>query len=238
MFENKKIIVSMTSWKKRIDDVPKIIYMMERQTVIPDEIVLNLSSDEFPNLEKDLPANLILFANVLDNFKICWVKENTRAFKKVIPTIAKHYDEDCLILSIDDDYLYYTDYVEFVVKTALMYDNNYITVGTEGNFVHGWCSVYRPVWFKDEKLDKLTVAEMNSIVSSDLWITVNLENNKIKPVKIPEIAEHYTKLESKFPLWKLYNKIPLTKRKIACFAAARRIGRRATLCGSLNQLMV
>lgn len=232
MFRNKKIIVSMTSWTKRINDVSKIIYMMERQTLVPDLIILNLSSDEFPGFEKDLPNDLVFLVNTLNNFEIHWVKENTKAFKKVIPTIAKYYNEDCLILSIDDDYFYHADYVEFMVNTALLNENHYITVGKEGNFIHGWCSIYNPTWFKDKKLDKLNKTEMANIISSDLWISINLDNNKIKPIKITEIQKHYTKLESKFPLWKLYNKIPMVKRKSACFAAIKRIDQQTILCDS------
>ena len=59
MIDNERIIVSMTSYPKRITNVSKsIFYLLNKQTVKPDEIHLWLSTEEFPNKEKDLPDDL------------------------------------------------------------------------------------------------------------------------------------------------------------------------------------
>ena len=55
MVNGKRIIVSMTSWKKRIQNVAKVVYSIYMNSVKPDKIELNLSSDEFINKEEDLP---------------------------------------------------------------------------------------------------------------------------------------------------------------------------------------
>lgn len=216
MFNNKSVIVSMTSWKKRIDSVSRSIYMMERQTVVPDKIILNLSENEFTRKEHDLPATLLLLNDTLENFEIHWVKENTKAFKKVIPTIERYFNEDCIILSIDDDYFYCKNYVENMIVLAEKYPNNYITPGNEGHFIHGWCAVYRPSFFKNKQLFQITKTYCDKIVSSDLWITLNLERNGIKPKIIREINNFYTKGTEICPLSKLYCAIPFKQRYRAC----------------------
>ena len=60
MYNNKRIIITMTSWAKRIKNVPKVVFSILSNTITPDSIELNLSSDEFINKEKDLPEELIL----------------------------------------------------------------------------------------------------------------------------------------------------------------------------------
>lgn len=217
MFNGKKIIVSLTSWKKRIQFVSKIIYMMERQTVVPDMIVLNLSEDEFIKKENELPNDLLLLKDSLDNFEIHWVKENTKAFKKVIPTIERYFEEDCLIFSIDDDYFYRKNYIETMCVLAEKYPNNFLTPGNEGAFIHGWCAVYRPAFFKNKQVFKITKPYCDRIVSSDLWLTLNLERNGIKPKVIKEINNFYSKLNEICPLNKQYGRIPFRQRNKACW---------------------
>lgn len=224
MYNGKKIIVSLTSWKERISSVSKTIYMFERQTLVPDLIVINLSSDEFPMREQELPELLLLMLEQLDNVKLNWVKENTKAFKKVIPTIKSFYNEDCWILSVDDDYLYKDDYVEYVVKVAEQSPNRYLTPNVCGKHIHGWCAIYSPSFFKDSKLFKILPSDCDKIVSSDLWITLNLLNNGIKPLVVKGLRNHYIKLHEVAPLHNIYKQIPLRDRYAACYQVFNRIG--------------
>ena len=90
------IIVSLTSWKKRIANTSKVIFSLMNQTVKPDKIILNLSYDEFANKENDLPEELLLLQNVI--FEINWVKEN-------IPTFIQFLHESSLA-DISDDLAY------------------------------------------------------------------------------------------------------------------------------------
>jgi hypothetical protein len=108
------IIVSLTSWKKRITNTPKVIFSLMNQTVKPDKIILNLSYDEFANKENDLPEELLLLQNEI--FEINWVKENTNVFKKIIPTIQKFYGKDYILFSCDDDWIYGKQYIEKMIK--------------------------------------------------------------------------------------------------------------------------
>ena len=45
----KRVIVSMTSYPKRISYIEKVLDSMLRQTILPDIIVIYLSREEFEN---------------------------------------------------------------------------------------------------------------------------------------------------------------------------------------------
>ena len=110
-----KIIVSLTSWIQRISTVYKTIDSILNQSLKPDLIELNLSLIEFPNKEQDLPEVLCDYENS-KKIEINWVSGNTRTFKKIIPTLQKFYGEEYLLLSVDDDVIYGSDYVKTMVE--------------------------------------------------------------------------------------------------------------------------
>ena len=100
------IVVTMTSWKKRVPNVSISIVSLLLNTIKPRSIELNLSEEEFPNKEKDLPETLLLLAETTC-LNINWVGKNTRSFKKLIPTLKKYWNERNLcIFTADDDVIY------------------------------------------------------------------------------------------------------------------------------------
>lgn len=103
------VIVSMTSWKKRIGNVPAVVRSILTNTMQPDKIVLNLSLEEFPGRENDLPEEVVDMIKD-GTIEIGWQSGNTYAFKKFLPTMQK-YPFDCII-AIDDDFLYPKDMIE------------------------------------------------------------------------------------------------------------------------------
>lgn len=109
------IIVSFTSWKDRIENVPAVCDSILNQSLKADSIELNLSTDEFTNKENELPGDVIKL--VSDGLlKINWVKENTKSFKKFIPVLKKYYGKEYFLLTIDDDLLYGNDYIKMMVS--------------------------------------------------------------------------------------------------------------------------
>ena len=52
---DEKIILTMTSYPGRINEVLNSIKLLFANTIKPDRLVLNLSTEEFPNKERDLP---------------------------------------------------------------------------------------------------------------------------------------------------------------------------------------
>ena len=86
-----KIIISMTSWPKRINCVAKA-YGSILMTSVDKSLyhcVLVLSEAEFPNKEKELPADLMLLIET-GLIELIWIKENTRSHKKLMPTLEKY----------------------------------------------------------------------------------------------------------------------------------------------------
>ena len=97
-----KTIVTMTSWKKRIQYVHKVIEQFIRYPANFDKIYLWLAEPEFPNKEKDLPEEL---QQMMEHprFEIRWTKLNEYNHKRwyVYP---EHYND--IVVSVDDDAVY------------------------------------------------------------------------------------------------------------------------------------
>lgn len=166
--ETKQIIISLTSWKKRIQNVPMVIQSILTGTKTPDKIVLNLSTDEFSLKDKELPTYLLMLKET-NKIEINWVKENTKAFKKIIPTM-KLYPES-VVISIDDDIIYPEFFLE---KMVSKYNET-------GNIITWWDSKINNIPFvtgdstlyDTEKLtpfiyEKLTQEIINSN-ADDIW---------------------------------------------------------------------
>ena len=106
----------MTSYPARICNVGKAIYfLLSRQTVKPDEIHLWLAEPEFPNREKDLPADLNKILEVCsEQVFLHWIQKNTYCHKRhEYFNIAK--DNDCIFI-VDDDTYYSDNLIETVMK--------------------------------------------------------------------------------------------------------------------------
>lgn len=98
-----RIIISITSWVKRINNCKDVIISFLNQSLKPDLIYLNLSIEEFPNKENDLPNDLLELNNKEKTFIINWVDgPNTKTFKKVFP-ILKYLNDNDLVFWSDDD---------------------------------------------------------------------------------------------------------------------------------------
>lgn len=132
----ERIIVSFTSWKKRIDNASAVIRSILSNTVKPDLVVLNLSAQEFPGKEKDLPSDIL---DLVENqfVEILWEEGNSKVFKKFIPTINKYPDD--VVIAIDDDFLYPSDFIASFMDMHKRYPkdiisgNNFTVCGVQGH---------------------------------------------------------------------------------------------------------
>ena len=107
-YSGEKACISLTSWKARINTVSKTLYSLIK--MCPGfHIVLVLSKDEFPLMEKELPDNLMLFVeNKL--IELLWIKPNFKSFKKVLFTMDKY--KTVPVISADDDCIYTCNYAQ------------------------------------------------------------------------------------------------------------------------------
>lgn len=116
---SERIIVSMTSYPKRINNVGKSIYLLlSKQTKKPDEIHLWLAEPEFPNREKDLPQDLQAIL-IHPKFKLHWLPKNTYCHKR--HEIFKYTTDEDLVFIFDEDVRYNDKLIETVYNDHKKY---------------------------------------------------------------------------------------------------------------------
>ena len=126
------IVVSLTSWTKRIHSVKRVVESIMNNTMQPDKVYLNLSKTEFAGIE--LPQDLVDYFNSDDRLIINWVSgPNTKAMKKIFPILDYLQDED-IIIDADDDILFpktliesrVSDFNRYNRKCCFRFNNKYI----------------------------------------------------------------------------------------------------------------
>ena len=100
-----EIIVSLTTYGKRIFDVNITIESLLNQTMPPNKIILWLAEDEFN--EKNIPFILKKQAERGVIIDFC---KDLKSYKKLIPTLEKY--PNSIIITADDDIIYNCNMVE------------------------------------------------------------------------------------------------------------------------------
>lgn len=106
-----KIIVSLTSWSKRIGQAKSTVDSILNQTRKPDLIRLNLDFDNFPRGFGDTPAWVKEYLDKYDIFKVKFEAADMKVWQKIMPTIYEEEDEYILV-TVDDDVTYPPTYLE------------------------------------------------------------------------------------------------------------------------------
>ncbi|MCR5836547.1 MAG: glycosyltransferase [Lachnospiraceae bacterium] len=105
--DNPRVIISLTSFPKRIKEVHLCIKTLMNQTYKPDMIVLWLAKEQFQNGINDLPPKLVKLCKY--GLKIEWC-EDMKSYKKLIPALVKY--PEAIIITTDDDVYYPKDWLE------------------------------------------------------------------------------------------------------------------------------
>ena len=109
-YNGERAIISLTSWRARINTVAKTLYSLVK--MCPGfHIVLVLSEEEFPKMMKELPENLTIFVEN-ELIEVLWVYKNYKAFKKVLFTMDKY--RNVPVISADDDCIYVCNYAQIL----------------------------------------------------------------------------------------------------------------------------
>lgn len=87
----KDLIISLTSYPKRIGYVWMTIETLLRQDVLPEKIILYLSKRQFPKQYDDLPANLLKLQN--RGLEIIFVDDDLRSHKKYYYAMTEFPDK-------------------------------------------------------------------------------------------------------------------------------------------------
>jgi len=109
-----ELIVSLTTYSKRIHDVHLVIESLSEQTIKANRIILWLDEDEFS--QSTIPEVLKLQQNRGLEIRFC---PDYRSYKKLVPTLKLAPNAD--IITVDDDLLYPYDMIEMLVKEKLGY---------------------------------------------------------------------------------------------------------------------
>lgn len=112
----RRVIVSLTTFQKRIGRVWIVIESILRQKCKPDMIILWLSKDEFPTLES-LPKNLLKLQS--RGLRIELREGNLMSHKKYYYVLEEFPDDH--LITIDDDIIYPTDFVGSLLAVHKIY---------------------------------------------------------------------------------------------------------------------
>jgi len=94
------VVVSLTSFPARIHVAWRAIESIFQQDTKPAEVVLVLSLEEFP--DRKIPPTIESQCD--RGLTLLWTDENTRAYKKLLPTMRDF--PDSAIVTVDDDVVY------------------------------------------------------------------------------------------------------------------------------------
>ena len=166
-YNGEKAIISLTSWKARINTVHKTIANLIG--MCPGfHVVLVLSEEEFPKKEEELPASLMNFVNN-DLIELLWVYKNYKSFKKILFTMDKY--KDVPVISADDDCIYKINYAEELYQEWLKHKDNFITFWMKPQFntyhLAGCYTLYPPNIFKNYALNLLKKYNFQNLTLQD-----------------------------------------------------------------------
>lgn len=108
IFDQKiPVYISLTSIFKRQDILLQTLQFVMKQTRLPDKIFLYLSEDPYIldtgfKDKKITHTDLLKFISDNSIIDVKWVK-NSGPYRKLLPILKEKWDENCIILTIDDD---------------------------------------------------------------------------------------------------------------------------------------
>ncbi|MDR2037742.1 MAG: hypothetical protein LBQ60_07455 [Bacteroidales bacterium] len=108
-----ELIVSLTTYGKRIYDVAVVIESLFSQTIKANKIILWLAEDEF--CENNLP---VILKRMRDRGLIVEFCKDLKSYKKLIPTLTAY--PSASIITVDDDVIYARDFIERFVHAHLV----------------------------------------------------------------------------------------------------------------------
>lgn len=240
-------IVTITSWKKRIQYVKTVIETFLQNTpVYIDKLYLWLAEEEFPTKEAELPNDLVDYINSNLHVEIKWTKTNEYNHKRW--NVYPEHFEDCVI-SIDDDATYNSEGLDKAIRFALkhkcivnladLFYSNVFNHSIHKEVIH-WYSkepskyttfcaqcVIPPMCFPIECVtDKMK--QLRSIICKrcdESWINPWLVKNRVDIYTPEYVISRPTEYESENTTWQIMNetKDKFSFRDIQLFVVLNRI---------------
>lgn len=114
---SRKLIVSLTTYPKRIGLIGPVLDSIYNQTRKADEVVLWLAQEQFPGKEADLPENLLqLVAEKKLTIRWC---DDLKPHKKYFYALQEYADD--LVVTVDDDLTYPLDMLDALYRSYLLH---------------------------------------------------------------------------------------------------------------------
>ena len=117
--QKKKIIVSLTSFPVALPFAAKAIQSILDGSVLPDKIVLYLTTNQFPSGK--IPSNIKALLSATSIFEVRFCNEIIRSYTKLIPAIQDFPNE--IIVTIDDDVRYHRNMLKCLLSRHKKYPN-------------------------------------------------------------------------------------------------------------------
>ena len=184
---NERLIVSLTSYSKRIGNIPVVLETIFQQTVLPDFVVLNLAEGE------RIPEDVQHYIET-HPIEILWGPA-TKVYKKLLPTLRK-YPDDCVI-SIDDDFLYPKGMIEDFMTTHHKYPNCPISGNRDvykGFQCHCGCASLMKLSYLGKYVDCIDERVMECCPSDDIVYSFFVNKNGHSYVRTHEM--YFTNMKS------------------------------------------
>ena len=192
---SKKIIVSLTSYPKRIGTICQVLESILAQKKKADLVLLWLAQEQFPGKETDLPEALVRLARE-GKVTIRWC-DDLKPHKKYFYAFREYPDD--LVITFDDDLLYTPNTISALYASYLLYPEAVSTVRAHlmvfdgqnqpvpyGRWIHetdicihtpsmqllatgGAGALYQPRLFRPEFLDEKTICDV-CLHADDLWL--------------------------------------------------------------------
>jgi len=116
----QKVYISITSIAQQQRMLYDTLKSIKSQSVLPDKCYVYLSQEPYL-LDTGFNDNNITDSHLLelinqntDLFSIVWV-ENTGPYRKLLNLLHDKWDEDCVIITIDDDTVYHQDFIKDMI---------------------------------------------------------------------------------------------------------------------------
>ena len=98
--DKPRLIVSLTSYPKRMYDIHLCLYSLLTQDLKPDKVILWLAEEQFPHRLKDVPKKVRDLKKFGLEIKWC---SDLKSYKKLIPALQQ-YPDACIVTADDDIY--------------------------------------------------------------------------------------------------------------------------------------
>lgn len=113
-WDGPKVIVSLTSFPKRIEEIPVVINTIFNQSIKPDKIILWLAEEQFPG--KKIPYALREWEAKGLIIRFC---DDIKSYKKFYYTMLEFPDH--AVVLVDDDVYYPEEMLENLLKLSIQF---------------------------------------------------------------------------------------------------------------------